>query len=210
MFGLGKKKNTMIEEQLPVPFDEGELSAEFEPEADAAFERRPTGRDPYKLYTIVVSAVVVILGALIFYTAKLVRDYETRIDTAMRDYSEVYELGKLLDESLNKMGPDRGKGLGVETGFFYEKASESGIQSRAIKAVDRRPTKGSGYTEWTYTVTFNEPLTRQQVANFLYNVEASHPVLKAADIKIAGANKPEDKSDLWTCTFKFRYREPER
>lgn len=144
--------------------------------------------DPIKLYVVVMSILLAVLGFVTYATWQQAQAFETAIERAPRQAEEVKKYASevsTLCETLKKSKVGVGFVTLIEQACKYNRMTPSQLGQDP-----REPRVGANGKEKRFRVAFrgrqSEPLTRERVASICKSVENdSRGILKTIEIELA-------------------------
>ncbi len=144
--------------------------------------------DPVKLYVVVMTVLLIVLGIVAYRSYTDTRDYEAALERAPREAKQLQKYGAEVNRLIVQLGQSKiGEG---EVTLVSRAAKGLGIRASGIQKKTNRIRGRASAQEKTVVVSFGSgsesaPLTRAKIAKFCQTVElTSQRILKTMEIDL--------------------------
>ncbi len=167
--------------------------------------------DGSKLFLLGITVLVIGLGGGILYAASQVRSSKEAVESATANFKSFLQDCTELKQNQERVSREK-VDLNEPLTYVFSQIDASGIPKNIVKC--NQPTRDvanirKGYEDMKIEVTFQGEVDREQIARFLYNIEANSAILKAYSVE-TGRVDPDDKSNKWkNVKVHLAYRKPQ-
>ena len=144
--------------------------------------------DPVKLYVVVMTVLLLVLGAVAFRSYNETRDYEMALERAPTEAKQLRKYGAEVNRLITQLGRSKiGEG---EVTLVSRAAKRLGIRTSGIQKKTNSIRGRASAQEKTVVVTFgsgsdSNPLPRKKIAEFCQAVEVtSQRILKTMELDL--------------------------
>jgi hypothetical protein len=163
-----------------------------------------------KAFLVVMTALVVVLGATILYAARQAGKYDDAIDAGKSNYKRFLEKTVELKQNQQRV-LDEKVDLNDPLTYVYNQAEAAGIPRTIVKcnpATEDTSSARKGYVDTKIEVGFQAPVKREQIARFLHQVESNSAIVRSYSVAMPKVDS-KDKSDDWkNVKVVLAYRKP--